>query len=58
MLLQRILKEILELKKEAEDEFKDFGRNLNIVKEGLYEFNDFHDQIFEFSTLTALRKRR
>jgi len=56
-ITKRVLKEILELKKKKSDEFKDFWRNFGpVVKEGLYEFNDFHDQIFEFSTFNCSEK--
>ncbi len=56
-ITKRILKEILELKKKKPDEFKDFWKNFGpVVKEGLYEFNDFHDQIFEFSTFNCSEK--
>ncbi len=56
-ITKRVLKEILELKKKKPDEFKDFWRNFGpVVKEGLYEFNDFHDQIFEFSTFNCSEK--
>ena len=56
-ITKRVLKEILELKKKKSDEFKDFWKNFGpVVKEGLYEFNDFHDQIFEFSTFNCSEK--
>ena len=56
-ITKRTLKEILELKKKKPDEFKDFWKNFGpVVKEGLYEFNDFHDQIFEFSTFNCSEK--
>ena len=56
-ITKRVLKELLELKKKKPDEFKDFWRNFGpVVKEGLYEFNDFHDQIFEFSTFNCSEK--
>ena len=56
-ITKRVLKEILELKKRKPDEFKDFWKNFGpVVKEGLYEFNDFHDQIFEFSTFNCSEK--
>ena len=56
-ITKRVLKEILELKKKKKDEFKDFWKNFGpVVKEGLYEFNDFHDQIFEFSTFNCSEK--
>ena len=56
-ITKRVLKEILELKKKKLDEFKDFWKNFGpVVKEGLYEFNDFHDQIFEFSTFNCSEK--
>ena len=56
-ITKRVLKEIQELKKKKPDEFKDFWKNFGpVVKEGLYEFNDFHDQIFEFSTFNCSEK--
>ena len=56
-ITKRVLKEILELKKKKPDQFKDFWKNFGpVVKEGLYEFNDFHDQIFEFSTFNCSEK--
>ncbi len=56
-ITKRVLKEILELNKKKLDEFKDFWKNFGpVVKEGLYEFNDFHDQIFEFSTFNCSEK--
>ncbi len=56
-ITKRVLKEILELKKNKPDEFKDFWKNFGpVIKEGLYEFNDFHDQIFEFSTFNCSEK--
>ena len=56
-ITKRVLKEILELKKKKPDEFKDFWKNFGpVVKEGLYEFNDFHEQIFEFSTFNCSEK--
>ncbi len=56
-ITKRVLKEILELKKKNPGEFKDFWKNFGpVVKEGLYEFNDFHDQIFEFSTFNCSEK--
>ena len=56
-ITKRVLKEILELKKKKPDEFKEFWKNFGpVVKEGLYEFNDFHDQIFEFSTFNCSEK--
>ena len=56
-ITKRVLKEILELKKKKPDDFKDFWKNFGpVVKEGLYEFNDFHDQIFEFSTFNCSEK--
>ncbi len=49
-LTKRILKEIAELKKKKSDDFLDFWKNFGpVIKEGLYEFNDFHDQIFDFT---------
>ena len=56
-ITKKVLKEILELQKKKPDEFKDFWKNFGpVVKEGLYEFNDFHDQIFEFSTFNCSEK--
>ena len=56
-ITKRVLKEILEFQKKKPDEFKDFWKNFGpVVKEGLYEFNDFHDQIFEFSTFNCSEK--
>ena len=56
-ITKRVLTEILELKKKKPYEFKDFWKNFGpVVKEGLYEFNDFHDQIFEFSTFNCSEK--
>ena len=56
-ITKRVLKEILELKKKKPDQFKDFWKNFGpVVKEGLYEFNDFHNQIFEFSTFNCSEK--
>ena len=56
-ITKRVLKEIIELKKKKPGEFKDFWKNFGpVVKEGLYEFNDFHDQIFEFSTFNCSEK--
>ncbi len=57
-ITKRVLKEILELKKKKPEEFKDFWKNFGpVVKEGLYEFNEFHDQIFEFSTFNCSEKK-
>ena len=56
-ITKRVLKEILELQKKKPDEFIDFWKNFGpVIKEGLYEFNDFHDQIFEFSTFNCSEK--
>ena len=56
-ITKRVLKEIQELKKKKPDEFKDFWKNFGpVVKEGLYEFNDLHDQIFDFSTFHCSEK--
>ena len=56
-ITKKVLKEIQELKKKKPDEFKDFWKNFGpVVKEGLYEFNDFHDQIFDFSTFHCSEK--
>ncbi len=56
-ITKRVLKEIVELQKKKPDEFKDFWKNFGpVLKEGLYEFNDFHDQIFEFSTFNCSEK--
>ena len=49
-ITKRILKELSELKKKKPEEFLAFWKNFGpVIKEGLYEFNDFHDQIFDFS---------
>ncbi len=54
---KRVLKEIQELKKKKPEEFEEFWKNFGpVVKEGLYEFNDFHNQIFEFSTFYCSEK--
>ena len=56
-ITKRILKEISDLKKKNPDEFKVFWKNFGpVVKEGLYEFNDFHDQIFEFAVFNCSEK--
>ena len=56
-LTKRVLKEILELKKKKPDEFISFWKNFGpVVKEGLYEFNDFHDQIFDFTMFNCSEK--
>ncbi len=56
-ITKRILKEISDLKKKNPDEFKDFWKNFGpVVKEGLYEFNDFHDQIVEFAVFNCSEK--
>jgi molecular chaperone HtpG len=57
-ITKRILKEISDLKKKNPNEFKDFWKNFGpVVKEGLYEFNDFHDQIFEFAVFNCSEKK-
>ncbi len=49
-LTKRVLKEIFELKKKRISDFNAFWKNFGpVIKEGLYEFNDFHDQIFDFT---------
>ena len=56
-ITKRVLKEIQELKKKKPNEFQEFWKNFGpVIKEGLYEFNDFHDQIFEFSTFNCSEK--
>ena len=56
-LTKRVLKEISELKKKKPDEFISFWKNFGpVVKEGLYEFNDFHDQIFDFTMFNCSEK--
>ena len=56
-ITKRILKEITELKKKKPDEFLSFWKNFGpVIKEGLYEFNDFHDQIFEFTLFHCSEK--
>ena len=58
-ITKRILKEISELKKKKPEEFLSFWKNFGpVIKEGLYEFNDFHDQIFEFTLFIVLKKMR
>ena len=54
---KRILKELSELKKKKPEEFLAFWKNFGpVIKEGLYEFNDFHDQIFDFSIFHCSEK--
>ncbi len=56
-ITKRVLKEIQELKKKKLNEFQEFWKIFGpVIKEGLYEFNDFHDQIFEFSTFHCSEK--
>ena len=56
-ITKRILKEISELKKKKPEEFLSFWKNFGpVIKEGLYEFNDFHDQIFEFTLFHCSEK--
>jgi len=56
-ITKRILKEINELKKKKPEEFLSFWKNFGpVIKEGLYEFNDFHDQIFEFTLFHCSEK--
>ena len=56
-ITKRILKEIRELKKKKPEEFLSFWKNFGpVIKEGLYEFNDFHDQIFEFTLFHCSEK--
>ncbi len=53
-LTKRVLKEISELKNKKYDDFKNFWMNFGpVIKEGLYEFNDFHDQIFNFAMFNS-----
>ena len=56
-ITKRILKEISELKKKKPEEFLSFWKNFGpVIKEGLYEFNDFHDQIFDFTLFHCSEK--
>ena len=56
-ITKRILKEISELKKKKPEEFLSFWKNFGpVIKEGLYEFNDYHDQIFEFTLFHCSEK--
>ena len=49
-ITKRILKEIKDLKSKNKDGFLEFWKNFGAcLKEGLYEFNDNHDHIFEFA---------
>jgi molecular chaperone HtpG len=53
-ITKRILKEIKELKTKNNEGFLEFWRNFGpVIKEGLYEFNDSHDQIFEFAVFLS-----
>ncbi|MAV82488.1 MAG: molecular chaperone HtpG [Pelagibacteraceae bacterium] len=53
-LTKRILKEIKELKSKNKEGFLEFWKNFGaVIKEGLYEFNDTHDQIFEFAVFNS-----
>ena len=57
-ITKRILKEIIDLKKKNPEEFLSFWKNFGpVIKEGLYEFNDFHDQIFEFTLFHCSEKK-
>ena len=57
-ITKRILKEISNLKKKNPEEFISFWKNFGpVIKEGLYEFNDFHDQIFEFTLFHCSEKK-
>tara|TARA_Y100000996_G_scaffold409946_1_gene391436 strand:+ start:17 stop:1879 length:1863 start_codon:yes stop_codon:yes gene_type:complete len=56
-ITKRILKEINELKNKNNDDFLAFWKNFGpVIKEGLYEFNDFHDQIFNFTLFHCSEK--
>jgi len=56
-LTKRALKEISELKKKKPEDFLSFWKNFGpVIKEGLYEFNDFHDQIFDFTMFSCSEK--
>ena len=49
-ITKRILKEIKDLKLKNKDGFLEFWKNFGaVLKEGLYEFNETHDNIFEFA---------
>ena len=53
-LTKRVLKEISDLKKKNKIEFEEFWKNFGpVIKEGLYEFNDFHDKIFDFTVFNC-----
>ena len=57
-ITKRILKEISDLKKMNPEEFISFWKNFGpVIKEGLYEFNDFNDQIFEFTLFHCSEKK-
>ncbi|MDA9601539.1 molecular chaperone HtpG [Alphaproteobacteria bacterium] len=57
-ITKRILKDISDLKKKNPEEFISFWKNFGpVIKEGLYEFNDFHDQIFEFTLFHCSEKK-
>ena len=57
-ITKRILKEINELKKKNNEDFLPFWKNFGpVIKEGLYEFNDFHDQIFDFTLFHCSEKK-
>ncbi|MDA1283989.1 MAG: molecular chaperone HtpG [Proteobacteria bacterium] len=49
-ITKRILKEIKDLKAKDKVGFLEFWKNFGaVLKEGLYEFNETHDNIFEFA---------
>ncbi len=49
-ITKKILKEIKDLKSKNKDGFLEFWKNFGaVLKEGLYEFNETHDNIFEFA---------
>ncbi|MDB9776822.1 molecular chaperone HtpG [Alphaproteobacteria bacterium] len=49
-ITKRILKEIKDLKSKNKVGFLEFWKNFGaVLKEGLYEFNETHDSIFEFA---------
>ena len=57
-ITKRILKEINELKKKNNEGFLPFWKNFGpVIKEGLHEFNDFHDQIFDFTLFHCSEKK-
>ena len=53
-ITKKILKEIKDLKSKNKDGFSEFWKNFGaVLKEGLYEFNETHDSIFEFAVFSS-----